>query len=101
MGDEDEGDAKALLQGLQLVLHRLAQFEVEGAEGFVEEQDLGFVDQRAGEGDALALASAKLGGFAGTVAVEFDEGEHFLGPGVALGLGDAFDHEAVGHVVEH
>ena len=99
VGDEDEGDAKALLQGFQLVLHGLAEFEVERTEGFIQQQDFGFIDQSAGEGDALALAAGKLAGLAAAVGVEMDEGEHFLGLGIALGAGHAFDHQAVGDVV--
>ena len=46
---------------LELDLHLLAQLEVEGAEGLVEQQHLGPVDQRPREGDALALAAGELG----------------------------------------
>ena len=62
VGDEDEGDAERLLQRLQLVLHLLAQLEVERAERLVEQQHLGLVDQRAGQRDALALAAGQLAG---------------------------------------
>ena len=60
MGDEDEGDAELLLQRFQLLLHLLAQLEVERAERLVEQQHLGLVDQRAGERHALPLAARKL-----------------------------------------
>ncbi len=38
----------------------LPQLQVEGAQRLVQEQDLGLVDDRAREGDALALAAGKL-----------------------------------------
>ena len=42
--DVDEGDTNLALQVLQLGLHLLAEFEVEGAKRFVEKQHLGSVD---------------------------------------------------------
>ena len=60
VGDEDEGDAERFLQGLQLLLHVLAQLQVERAERLVEQQHLRPVDQGAGERHALALAAGKL-----------------------------------------
>ena len=47
---------------LELDLHLLAELEVEGAERLVEQQHLGPVDQRAGQGDPLPLAAGELGG---------------------------------------
>ena len=38
VGDIDEGDARALLDALELDLHVLAQLEVQGAERLVEQQ---------------------------------------------------------------
>ena len=60
VGDEHERDADVALDRLQLDLHLLAQLEVERAERLVEQQHLGTVDQRPGEGDALALTAAQL-----------------------------------------
>ena len=74
VGDVDEGGAGALLDPLQLELHLAAQLQVEGAERLVEQQRGGAVDQRAGEGDALALAAGELGRAAVLVAVEADHG---------------------------
>ena len=50
-----------VLDALQLDLHLLAQLEVEGAERLVEQQHLGPVDQRPGQGHPLALAAARAG----------------------------------------
>ena len=68
--DEDERDADLALDLLELHLHLLAQLEVERAERLVEEQDLGAVDEGAGERDALALAAGQLRGRAVAVGAE-------------------------------
>ena len=62
VGDEDEGDADLALQRLELALHLLAQLEVEGAQGLVEQEHLGLEHQRPGQGHALALAARELCG---------------------------------------
>ena len=71
---------------LQLDLHLLAQLEVEGAERLVEEQHLGAVDERPGEGDALALAAAELVRLAVAEPRQAHRLEHLAGPPAALGL---------------
>ncbi|MNL86796.1 hypothetical protein D3C87_2156590 [compost metagenome] len=48
---------------------------VEGAEGFVEEQDLGLIDQRAGDGGALRHAAGKLMRVGVFEAFEVDQGD--------------------------
>ncbi len=57
MGDVDERHSETALQLAQFDLELLAQFEVEGGERFVEEEHLRFVDDGAGEGDALFLSA--------------------------------------------
>ena len=58
--DEDEGEAERVLQGLQLALHRLAQFQVERAERLVEQQNFRAQDERARQRHALALAAGQF-----------------------------------------
>src|SRR3954447_2771673 len=58
--DEHESCADMALDQGELGLQPLAQFEVQGTERFIEEQNAGFVDQRASNGDALRLAAGKL-----------------------------------------
>jgi hypothetical protein len=99
MGDEDEGDAELLLQRLQLLLHLLPELQVERAERLVEEQHLRVVHQGAGKRHALALAAGKLRRAAPLIAAELDHGERGLGFRLALFLGNALDHEAVGDVL--
>src|SRR5690606_32749214 len=73
MRDEDERDADALLNGLEFHLHLLAQFQVEGAERLIEQQNFGMIDQSPGESDALSLSAGELGGFAVGISGESDE----------------------------
>src|SRR5262249_12583397 len=68
-----EGDADVLLDALELELHLLAQFEVQGAERLVEQQDSRLIDERACERDPLLLAARQLRGLARLEAGEIDE----------------------------
>ena len=56
----DEGEAKLLLQAHQLEARALAQLAVERGQRLVEQQELGPLDQRAGQRHALALAAREL-----------------------------------------
>ena len=60
---------------LELDLHLLAELQVERAERLVEEQHARPIDERASEGDPLALAAGELGGLAPLVALEADHAE--------------------------
>ena len=62
VGDEEDGDAEAALQELQLDAHLLAQLGVEVAERLVEQQQIRLVDERAAEREALLLAAAEQRG---------------------------------------
>lgn len=53
---DDEGVGKVVLEGLH---QRQGRFAVELVGGFVEEQDLRFAQQRAGEAEALLFAAGK------------------------------------------
>ncbi|MNQ74992.1 hypothetical protein D3C85_897660 [compost metagenome] len=59
------------------------------------------MDQRAGQGHALALAAGELRGFAVAIAGQGDHPEGLLGAGQPFGLGHAFHLQAVGDVVAH
>ena len=99
MRDMDEGDAHLLLDPLELDLHLPAQLEVERAEGLVEQQDVGFVDDGAGKGDPLLHAAGQLPRtLLGAVAQLHQlEGFHRLAPPV----GDLALAQAETDVVEH
>ena len=43
MGHIDERDAKFILQADQFILHILAQFQIQGAQGLIQKQNLGLV----------------------------------------------------------
>lgn len=57
VGDIDGGDAGGLADIADLVAEVVAEFGVEVGEGFVEQEDGGFDDDGACEGDALLLAA--------------------------------------------
>ena len=57
VGDDDEGDAGLFLNLDQFILGLFAQLLVECAERLVEQQQLGVLGERAGKGNALALAA--------------------------------------------
>jgi hypothetical protein len=101
VGDVHEGDADLLLQLLELVLHRLAQLEVEGAEGLVEEEHRRPVDQRARQGDALPLAARELTGSPVADAGQMHEVERLVGPAPRLGRGDPRHAQAEHDVLPH
>lgn len=58
VGDDDH--CSALDDLAHAVLNDTLAFVVEGARGFVEDQDAGIGDQGAGNGDALLLTSTHL-----------------------------------------
>ena len=87
VGDEDEGDTDLPLQRLQLGLHRLAELQVESAQGFVEEQDRGSVDQRPGQSHPLSLPARQLRRLAVPEALKPDQSQGLLDPAAAFGLG--------------
>ncbi len=55
--DEQERDADAPLDVLQLRANLFAQIGIERRERFVEQQDVGLQHQRSRQGHALALAA--------------------------------------------
>ena len=99
MGDVDEGDAHGLLNALELVLHVLAQTQVQCAEGFVQQQDLRPVDQCAGDGDALLLSAGERSDLAVFKALQRHDLQHLGDALVDLVLGQLRNAQAEGDVV--
>lgn len=74
MGDGDGGAVAC--DAVQGGLHDAFASHVNGAGGFIEDEDFGFADDAAGDGDALALAAGELGAcisYLGVVALGGDE----------------------------
>ena len=95
----DEGDPGLPLHTLQLDLHVLAELEIEGAERLVEEQDVGLVDEGAGDGDALLLTAREAGHLALLEALHVHEGEHLGDALLYLGVGALCQSETEGDVL--
>ena len=72
---------------------------VQTAGGGVVEDEVGFGDDGAGDGDAAAHATGELGGELGSGVGEKDEVEDFFNALMGVVGGDAFFVEAVGDVV--
>jgi hypothetical protein len=78
--DEEAGEGVALLEVAEEIDDLGADGDVEGADGFVEDEDLGAEGEGTGDVDALALASGELvrvagegGGFEAYFGEEFVE----------------------------
>ena len=96
----EERDVELTLEALELELHLLAQLEIERTQRLVEQQDLGSVDQGAGDSDALLLAAGQLIWFAALKAAELHQVEHLHHALANLVLGNLLHPQAVGDVVE-
>src|SRR5690606_3355684 len=99
MCDIDEGCADAFLKPFQLDLHLQTQFQVKRAERFVEQQHLGFVDERARQRHALHLSTGKLARLARAIAFEPDQFERLANAALQLAATNAMDARPIGNVV--
>ncbi len=76
VGDEQEGQAEALLELLQQIEHAGLHRDVQGRDRLVEHHDLGLKGQGARDPHTLALAAGKLVGKApGMLLVELHDVE--------------------------
>ena len=57
MGDDDNGEAKALINVFQQSQNGMCGLRVQGGGGFVAQQNFGVVGQGAGDTDALFLST--------------------------------------------
>ena len=78
VGDVNKRDAHPALERAQFDLKLLAQFQIERPERLVEQQHARFVDDGAGQRDALFLATGKLRGLAAGQRRDFDHVHHAL-----------------------
>ena len=72
---------------------------VEAAGGRVVEQQIGMIDEGAGDGDAALHASGEAGGKEGEGLLEADEGEGFVDAGVDFVVGDEFLNQLIADIV--
>ena len=101
MGHHNAGYADFLQRIDQLELGLLAQFFVERAQGFVQEQELRPLGQRACQGDALLLAARELVRLALGVLRHLHQPQHFFYAGGDFVLGHFVLLQAVGDVLLH
>ena len=76
--DEHERDAGGLLDVLELLLHVLAQLQVERGERLVEQQHARTAHECTRDGDALLLAAGQTRDVAPLKARELDERKHLV-----------------------
>ena len=93
VGDEQEGGARLVGQLAQEGENVGAVGGIEVAGGFVGENQVGPVDQRAGDGDALLFAAGELGGQGGGAMGEADAVEEAMDAGALFGRGNADELE--------
>ena len=98
VGDKDEGDARLLLDLFQFHLHVLAQLQVQGPQGLVQQQDLGAGHQGPGDGHPLLLAAGQAGDSAVFKTAQGHQREHLVDLGLNLPLGHLLLPKGEGHV---
>ena len=101
MGHINKGDPHLLLDTLQLVLHILAQPKIQRAQRLVQQQHLGTVHQRPGNGHTLLLSAGKLVDAASFKALQGHHFQHFRHTLLHLVLRHLGDAQAEGHVLKH
>ena len=101
VGDHDAGNAHLFNDAHQFKLRLLAQLGVEGAQGFVQQQQLRAFGQAARQSDALLLAARELVRLALGVGFELHQIEHLRHALLHLGLGHVVTAQAKGDVVPH
>lgn len=99
VGDEDEGHAQLAVHAGDLLLQAVAQLFVQSAERLVEQQGTGLVDDGAGQGDPLLLASGELPGQPIGPLGEAHQVQRFVHPRGDLRLGELALLEGVADVL--
>lgn len=75
VGDDDAGDAEFFAEFVDELVDAIGADGIEAGGGFVVEDDAGFEDDGAGEGNALALAAGELSGEFVLDSIEIDKFE--------------------------
>ena len=99
--DEDGRDVQFVVEVDEHLAQLLADFRVHGGERFVEQEHVRLGRERAGEGDALALAAGKLVGEAVFQILQAEQINQLGHACDAVGLRPLLDFEAEGDVVRH
>ena len=95
-------DDEPLARDLFDELHDLhARLRIERARGFVRKEDIGIIDERARNGDALHLPARELIGFFVELIAQTDARKRLGGAAAALFPSHARDGERKLHVPEH
>ena len=99
MGDKDERDANFALQGFQFDLHLATEVGIERGERLVEQEQARPIHQCPGQGDALLLAAADLGGFRTRKDRHLHHGQCLFDARLNFGFRQLGDAQAIAHVV--
>ena len=98
MGHVDKGDAQLIFQPYELILHVLAQLQIQGAQGLVQEEHAGLVHNGPGDGDPLLLSAGEGGHVPVFIAGEIDQLQGIFDLVVNVGLGLVLDFQAKGNI---
>ena len=101
VGHEHKGNAGGLLDLLQLLLHILAQLQIQGGQRLVQQQHLGLAHQSPGDGYPLLLPAGKAGDAAVLKAGEGNQGEHIPHLLLDFRFGHLLLPQGEGHVLKH
>ena len=77
VSNKDKRYAKLFLHTLKLYLHFLAEFEIECAEGLIQQKHLRFVHKRTRNGNALLLSAGKLVNITFFISRKVNKFKHF------------------------
>ena len=101
VGDINEGDTDLALEVLEFELHLLAELQVESTQRFIQQEHLGPVHQRPGQGHPLLLAARQLGGLAVGHGAHLDQVNGPADEVLALRSGDLAHLEAEADIGGH
>ena len=98
VGDDDDAAGGLAREGGDELHDLLAAVTVEGAGGFVADEEGRAVHEGAGDGDALLLAAGEFAWALALAALQANRGEHGAGAGLGFAEGLALDEERNGDI---
>ena len=101
MGDHQDGGVQLLPHLCQQLVHGGAERGVQGAEGFIEQQDRWPCGQRPGDGHTLLLPAGELRRCPFPQTIHLDQFQEDLRVGPGALLGGAADGGGEGHIVQN